>query len=360
MIKPTILVLDEDKGTRDAIRILLELNAINLVAPVELKSVDLLIAKTPYDLIICNIQLPNDLGIAILNKVKSSPLHFATPFIFIGDQLSTYSFRAALDLGADDYIQKPFSGKILAGIIKNKLEKSKRFLQLQQNEINEKTFNLLNRNFNQEILTPINAIHNVSTLLSDIGEEYNIDSMGDLLNIIHAASHRMLRATKNLLTYALLQNESEHNKIPLQPNIDLKKVMDKVVHKYESGRTPNSSAIDTSILQVGVLEGNEGIMELLFTELVDNAVRYSAEKEKPIVFLKALNDSFKCSVSNYVAHPVLFEVHQIAPFKKFHKDISRNGLGLGLYVCVSICNQLGYQFSMERQGNLITFTIEKE
>lgn len=60
-----------------------------------------------YDLIILDIMLPEYDGVTILKRVRSAEIH--TPVIFLTAKNSTDDKVAGLDIGADDYIIKPFS-----------------------------------------------------------------------------------------------------------------------------------------------------------------------------------------------------------------------------------------------------------
>jgi heavy metal response regulator len=60
-----------------------------------------------YDLIILDIMLPEYDGVTILKRVRSAGIH--TPVIFLTAKDSTKDKVAGLDIGADDYIVKPFS-----------------------------------------------------------------------------------------------------------------------------------------------------------------------------------------------------------------------------------------------------------
>lgn len=60
-----------------------------------------------YDLIILDIMLPEHDGVTILKDVRSAEIH--TPVIFLTAKDSTEDKVAGLDIGADDYIVKPFS-----------------------------------------------------------------------------------------------------------------------------------------------------------------------------------------------------------------------------------------------------------
>ena len=64
--------------------------------------------KQPPKLILLDIMLPEEDGITILKKLRQSPLTEAIPVIMASARDSEYDKVTGLDLGADDYLAKPF------------------------------------------------------------------------------------------------------------------------------------------------------------------------------------------------------------------------------------------------------------
>lgn len=60
------------------------------------------------NLIISDTHMPETDGYELLRQVRSNPLSSSTPFIFTSDKYELDDLMYALDLGADDYLPKPF------------------------------------------------------------------------------------------------------------------------------------------------------------------------------------------------------------------------------------------------------------
>ena len=65
-------------------------------------------AKELPELLILDIMLPNESGLNILARLKSDPLMKNIPIIFVTAKSSELDVVKGLDMGADDYITKPF------------------------------------------------------------------------------------------------------------------------------------------------------------------------------------------------------------------------------------------------------------
>ncbi len=80
------------------------------------------------DLILCDIMIPNADGFEVLTQLKNTEATYTIPFIFITSLTDRSSYRNGMELGADDYITKPFTEKELISAINIRLEKHQKML----------------------------------------------------------------------------------------------------------------------------------------------------------------------------------------------------------------------------------------
>lgn len=79
------------------------------------------------DLIICDIMMPELDGYGVLYMMAKNPDTSGIPFIFLTAKAEKSDFRKGMDLGADDYITKPFEEMDLLNAIEIRLRKSEAF-----------------------------------------------------------------------------------------------------------------------------------------------------------------------------------------------------------------------------------------
>ena len=80
--------------------------------------------KNPPDLIICDVMMPVLDGYGVLHLLqKNEPLK-NIPFIFLTAKAERGDFRKGMEMGADDYITKPFSDIELLTAIESRLKKT--------------------------------------------------------------------------------------------------------------------------------------------------------------------------------------------------------------------------------------------
>ncbi len=75
------------------------------------------------DLIICDIMMPVLDGYGVLHAVHKNELIKNTPFIFLTAKTERSDFRKGMELGADDFVTKPFSGTELLNAVDSRLNK---------------------------------------------------------------------------------------------------------------------------------------------------------------------------------------------------------------------------------------------
>lgn len=123
-MQKTILVIDDNKDIRENIGEILELAGYHaLTAENGRRGVDLAIQEKP-SLIICDIMMPELDGYGVLHLLRKNTATEHTPFIFLTAKTERSDFRKGMDMGADDYITKPFEDIELLNAVETRLKRS--------------------------------------------------------------------------------------------------------------------------------------------------------------------------------------------------------------------------------------------
>src|SRR5258708_14873327 len=80
--------------------------------------------QNPPDLILCDIMMSELDGYGVLHILSKDPATSNIPFIFLTAKTEMRDFRVGMNLGADDYITKPFDGLELLNVIELRLKKN--------------------------------------------------------------------------------------------------------------------------------------------------------------------------------------------------------------------------------------------
>lgn len=118
-----ILLIEDDKSVRENTAELLELANYKVITANNGK-IGLAVAKKQLpNLIICDIMMPELNGYGVLQILYKDPLTKHIPFIFLSAKTEHKDIRKGMDLGADDYITKPFDESELFSAIESRLAK---------------------------------------------------------------------------------------------------------------------------------------------------------------------------------------------------------------------------------------------
>ena len=118
-----ILVIDDNTGIRENTAEILTLAGYKTSTAENGKvGVELAIREIP-DLIVCDIMMPELDGYGVLHLLKKNPATEQIPFIFLTAKTERTDFRKGMEMGADDYITKPFDDLELLRAIEIRLKK---------------------------------------------------------------------------------------------------------------------------------------------------------------------------------------------------------------------------------------------
>lgn len=118
-----ILVIEDETYVRENLVDLLEANDYEVVCASDGYLGILWILDNMPDLIICDVMMPTINGHEVLLELRSNPTTAAIPFIFLTAMADRPSIRQGMELGADDYLTKPFESEELLYAIKARLIK---------------------------------------------------------------------------------------------------------------------------------------------------------------------------------------------------------------------------------------------
>jgi CheY-like chemotaxis protein/CRP-like cAMP-binding protein len=120
----TILVIEDSNDIRENTAEILELAGFKaLTAKNGKEGIDLALREKP-DVIICDIMMPELDGYGVLHLLRKNQETENVPFIFLTAKTERSDFRKGMEMGADDYITKPFDESELLSAVEVRLKKA--------------------------------------------------------------------------------------------------------------------------------------------------------------------------------------------------------------------------------------------
>ncbi len=237
------------------------------------------------DLIISDIQMPLMSGFDVLKAVRQTPEIAATPFIFLTAQ-SAYTFvRQGMDIGADDYLTKPFSLTQLLKAITTRLAKHEAVIRQYVSKIKEREQELNHTLTQVRELTTLSTQTSLEkdTLLHEIHHRVknNLQIINSLLSLQAEYIHdpMMLNILKNsqsrIYSLALIQEHFYQSKD--FAHIDMKsfgeEMVNNLVHFFRGGLNPID--LDIHIDEVVFKIETAIPCGLILNELVSNSIKHA-------------------------------------------------------------------------------------
>ncbi|WP_299710078.1 response regulator [uncultured Tenacibaculum sp.] len=186
-----ILLIEDDITLRENTAELLELTDYYEVVMAENGKVGIekALSELP-DLIVCDIMMPEVDGYGVLEILSKNPKTQFTPFIFLSAKTERSDVRKGMNLGADDYITKPFTEEELISAIESRLAKSS-ILKEQKTVVEE----IPNENELRDLNDLKNFFDDNGTVFSFQGEE-KVYEEGDNSNYIYLVTKGGVKCSK--------------------------------------------------------------------------------------------------------------------------------------------------------------------
>ena len=152
------------------------------------------------DLIICDVMMPRLDGFEVLGTIRKNPALAMTPFIFLTARIENQDTEKGLNLGADDYVPKPFDPIVLIRLIRSRIEK----YQTINASLNQVRENLIGK-VPHEFRTPLNGILGFASMMKENALILSPAEVRDFSGLIVESGERMLQTVVNYVKYLELQ-----------------------------------------------------------------------------------------------------------------------------------------------------------
>jgi len=120
-MKPTVLIVEDEPAIADTIQYALETDGFSTVCTASGLTVAGILSDHTVDLIVLDIGLPDINGFELCKKIRH---RYTTPIIFLTARTEEIDRVVGLEIGADDYVTKPFSPRELVARVKAVLRRT--------------------------------------------------------------------------------------------------------------------------------------------------------------------------------------------------------------------------------------------
>jgi len=354
-----VLVIDDEASIRETILINLRKNGFETLSAVN-GAEGIKIARTQLpDVIICDVRMELVSGYEMLSVIRNDPMTAGTPFILITAEPDRGGMRQGMELGADDYLIKPFTGAEILASVSSQIQKRHTLLQQAEQKLNELRAQL-SSTIPHELRTPLNGIMGYADILRKQSAELDASEVAQMSERIFKNAKRLHRLVENFLIYAQLEIlETDQAKVASLKKgqvDDVALIIDSIATQktYESAR---SFDLDLH-LETANLAISSDYFTKMFEEVIDNALRYSKKGSPVHVHAATDRGKYVLTVTDHGRGMTPHQIHEIGAYKQFERRIyEQQGTGLGLSVAKKLAEVHGGTLSVESEHGKRTTVI---
>jgi len=349
-----ILVIEDDKVILTIITDILEAEDFVVIGA---KNGRLGIEKAQEevpDLIICDVMMPELDGYGVLKSLRENLVTEAIPFIFLTAKSTKADLREGMELGADDYLTKPFTRDELMKAINTRLDKQRVIERRTQEQLDDLRSSIT-LSLPHELRTPLNGIIGYSQLIIEDFQDLEENEILTMLENINVSANRLYRLIQNFLLYTdleLLSRDKDRLQLFKTGSLNNPKsiIREVAIEKAKNFNRLKDLDITSEDANLKISEPN---FKKIIDELLDNAFKFSPPNTKVQVIGKLLNNIFAVYFIDRGTGMSINEISNVGAYKQFNRHIyEQQGSGLGLI--------LAKQMTELHNGKLIIQSIPEE
>lgn len=312
------------------------------------------------DLIICDVSMPEMDGYTVLRHLREDPETASLRFMFFTARAEKTDMRTGMDIGADDYLVKPFTIEELLSAIEAQWKKT----ELAQRGVEELALNVTYA-LPHEFRTALNQILGSAQTLKTIATEDA--TVAEIAADIIASAQRLLRITENFLVYAQLETLSADRRALEQLRMHRTEeaaamAADIAMTKAEHYRRSTDLVTGAIPEGVTVAMSSESFHKVL-DELLDNAFKFSTAGTPVRVECSADDRWLTVTISDEGIGMTPAQISGVGAYKQFNRFVQeQQGIGLGLVIAKRIVELHGGTVELEStpgKGTVVTIHLPR-
>jgi len=356
-----ILVIDDEEALREMAHLALAQKGFDVIeAENGAVGIDRARKELP-DLILCDVKMEKVDGYATLAALRNEPATAAIPFILMTGLADNAGMRHGMELGADDYLPKPFTIDGLCAAVEARLKKAQALRQ----EAEKKLADLrdsISLMLPHELRTPLNGILAYGEILAADAGTLPPTEIAEMGQVIYDSGKRLERLVENVLIYAqieLLGADAQkagalRQKQTLCPA--------KVVEERARLQARTASRVEDLVLDLAdaPVPISEEYLARIVDELVQNAFKFSDPGQRVSVTLSAWPQGVLLSVTDLGRGFSTDHITKVGAYMQFDRKIQeQQGPGLGLVIAKRLTELHGGTLSIQSERGTRTTVAVK-
>ena len=346
---PLVHIIDDDAEICAALSAGLEAHGFRATFS-QSAAAGLAAARQQYpDLILCDINMPGKNGHELLAELRSDADLANCPFVFMTGNPLFSQPRKGMDLGADDFLLKPFTLDTLVTCVNARLRRSGISGQGEAALVKSLREGL-RRGLPHEFFTPLTGIIGFAEMLEQEGDLMKPEECREALRNILLSGRRLQRTLRNYI-YAI-DRMGPDSAAPF-PVLSASTVAQLFQQGARAAAERHRRGSDLALEITGApIAGSAQELVLMIEELADNAFSFS--RAHSIVRIRAarVENELHISVTDSGRGMSRQQLKSLGLFRQFERQkYEQQGLGVGLFIAHQ---------AVRRTGGLLRFESVKD
>lgn len=356
-----ILIIEDTEFIREDIAMTLSFEDYRTITAADgVEGLEMIREHTP-DLILCDVSMPRLDGFGVLKELRNTKEGATIPFIFLTAKAEKADMRVGMELGADDYLTKPFSTGELIAAIRSQLGK-KRKVEAHIEEKLDSLRNNISYALPHEFRTALIGIVGYAEVLSQTakaGQQGTPISPDDLLEMstdLRISATRLQRLTENFLVYSQLQtlasNPRASDDLCSFILSSIAEASQDVMHGRLALSEDRKGDVSVTIHEDVALTISPLNFNKLLYELLDNALKFSQPGSPVAIEAQPDGGMVKITVTDKGRGMSAEQINNIGAYQQFdRKTHEQQGAGLGLVIAQLLAQLHRGTLSVEAAAN---------
>ncbi|QCS50100.1 hybrid sensor histidine kinase/response regulator [Picosynechococcus sp. PCC 11901] len=338
----TILVIEDELSVLNILRDILTVEGFAVITATDGQiGLETAYAQLP-DLIICDVNLPRLDGYGVLKALHSNSTTTTIPFIFLSARASRSAQRQGMDLGADDYIPKPFTRQELLNAIRGRLSRRQGLAQHSAQQLEQLRRNLTMA-LPHELRTPLQGIMTSAELLGECWETLDRQEIREISESIRISASRLHNLIQKFLLYTKLDLATHdpddfhlwYSPVTEKSDTLITTLARQIAKQYQR---PEDLKLELCAAKVAI---SEKWLVTLVQEIVDNAFKFSehtSQTQKRILLKSRINGNvWQLAIKDHGRGMSPEQIRALGAYMQFDRQqYEQQGSGLGLAIAERI------------------------
>ena len=362
--KPLILIVDDTpKNIQVLGKTLHEIGYNVSIATSGSQALDSVKKESP-DLILLDIQMPEMDGFEVCKILQANPDTKEIPVIFLTAVIDSEKIVKGFEIGAVDYITKPFHTAELTMRVathieikqsREKIRKTNEQLK-ELNATKDKFFSIIAH----DLKNPFNTLLGFSKLLFENAPNYTTDQIQQYAQIMNHTAKQSYALLENLMQWAKSQTE----KIKIIPrNSSMNELLSITIPIVNGSALKKNITIESNISTEDIVYADNSLTATILRNLLTNAIKFTHANGKITVSTQRKDIFLEVSITDTgvgIEPMNIDKLFRIDSKVTSHGTDNEEGTGLGLILCKEFVEKQGgtiWANSEVGKGSTFTFTL---